>query len=70
MSPLPFGVETDKFVPTKTFENKDNILPILSMFIDDGKKKDVVSNNLEYWDKLIYGDYKYFVNSVKIIETD
>jgi superfamily II RNA helicase len=46
----------------KIFENKDNILPILSMFIDDGKKKDVTNNNLEYWDKLIYGEYKSFVN--------
>jgi superfamily II RNA helicase len=48
----------------KILEKKEDILPILSMFIDDGKKSEIKTNeSLVDWEKMIYGKYKTFVNN-------
>ena len=40
-------------------ESRENIIPILSMFIDDGKKNDKIAQNslIDYWAKLLYSKY-------------
>jgi hypothetical protein len=46
-------------------KNKENIIPILSMFIDDGNKQnDFISSdpNIIYFDKLVQTKYSEYIN--------
>jgi superfamily II DNA/RNA helicase len=47
----------------KILESSEDILPILSMFIDDGKKNNSNPRNsiVDYWEKLLYSKYSAYV---------
>jgi Ni2+-binding GTPase involved in maturation of urease and hydrogenase len=44
------------------FKTKENILPILSMFIDDGKKQQTTSLELIEWERRLNSKYKNFID--------
>ena len=44
-------------------KSKENIIPILSMFIDDGKKQDMVyDSEIGFWDKLLHLKYSSYTD--------
>ena len=57
INPVFFANEHEKIL-----ESAENILPILSMFIDDGKKNDKIINDskIDYWEKLMYSKYSEY----------
>jgi len=58
INPVLFAIEYEKIL-----SSKENILAILSMFIDDGKKKDgLYDKTLEEWDKILYSKYSSFTD--------
>ena len=59
INPVLFANEYNKIL-----EKREDVIPILSMFIDDGKKSEVKADeSLATWEKLIYGKYKTFVDN-------
>lgn len=58
INPVLFAIEHDKIL-----KSKEIILPILSMFIDDGKKHDkVYDSEIIEWETLIYSKYKSYID--------
>jgi superfamily II DNA/RNA helicase len=59
INPVLFANEYEKIL-----ESKELILPILSLFIDDGKIIDVISDDhINYWDTLIHSKYSKFIGN-------
>lgn len=58
INPVLFAIEYENIL-----ELREKILPLLSMFIDDGKKKDIIyDKDLEIWDKLVHSKYSSFID--------
>jgi superfamily II RNA helicase len=58
INPVLFAIENEKIL-----KSMKQVLPILSMFIDDGKKQDkIYDSDVNEWDKLLYSKYKCFID--------
>jgi superfamily II DNA/RNA helicase len=58
INPVLFANEYERIL-----ESKEEIIPILSMFIDDGKKIDMGYDlKIDYWDKLLHSKYSSYTD--------